>query len=653
MHLSRVKIKNYRLIANAEIAIDNNLTLIVGRNNTAKTSCISLIKRVIEDQPLNYDDYPLDKREVFYSCLCEFLGNKKSYEDFCSEIPLTSIDFIVDYSLDNPENNLGALSPFIIDVDIDISSVLIRAIYKINMDENRLRELLNPYCFTDGEFCPQRDRIKRECATNFSKIFGLAIYAVNPKNDEDVQIKNIGELKSLFPFELVPAERILGEDGVQNKSSLNGLITKYFDVDINTLDPKVAKDVQALRSTVNEANLAVQERSDKILSSLVNDAIGFGYPNTEELQLGVSTNLQIDDQIKNQTELNYVSSVAGEKLPSSYNGLGYKNLIKIAFLLAEFSRRIGENSVACIPLLFLEEPESHMHPQMQRAFAEYLYEFAKKISSIQIQTIMTTHSAHIANSIDFAQIRYAQKTKAGVIYKNLKDFASQENANTDFIKKYLTLSRCDLFFADKAILIEGASERLLIPDMIEKCEKEKIFDSQEYKLPAQYYALIEVGGAYAHKFIPFIKFLGIPCLILTDIDPIKEGKKALVSEGDHTSNATLIWWTRRVKEIPDAESVTLTDIRALTGNEKTIENCHLEFQVDELGVCGRSLEEAIKNVNREYFEIAEQCSENDLAFAGACKTDFALELIYKCPNYAVPKYIKDGLTWLNNQQVLI
>ena len=154
--------------------------------------------------------------------------------------------------------------------------------------------------------------------------------------------------------------------------------------------------------------------------------------------------------------------------------------------------------------------------------------------------------------------------------------------------------------------------------MIEKCEKEKIFDSQEYKLPAQYYALIEVGGAYAHKFIPFIKFLGIPCLILTDIDPIKEGKKALVSEGDHTSNATLIWWTRRVKEIPDAESVTLTDIRALTGNEKTIENCHLEFQVDELGVCGRSLEEAIKNVNREYFEIAEQCSENDLAFAGAC-----------------------------------
>lgn len=653
MRLSRIKIKNYRLITSAEIAIDKDLTLIVGRNNTAKTSCISLIKKVIENQPISYDDYPLDKREAFYSCLYEFLENKKSYEDFCSGIPFTSIDFIVDYSLDDPEDNLGALSPFIIDVDIDTSSVLIRAIYKINMSENRLRELLNPYCFADGKFCPQEDCIKRECTTNFSKIFGLVLYTVNPKDDTDVQVKSMEELKSLFPFEFVPAERILGEDGVQNKSSLNGLITRYFDVDINTLDPKVVKDVQTLRSTVDEANLAVQEQSDKILSSLVNDAIGFGYPNAEELQLGVSTNLQIDEQIKNQTELNYVSSTADEKLPSSYNGLGYKNLIKIAFLLAEFSRRIGENNVACIPLLFLEEPESHMHPQMQRAFAEYLDEFTKKISSIKIQTIMTTHSAHIANSIDFAQIRYAQKAKAGVTYKNLKDFASQEDANTDFIKKYLTLSRCDLFFADKAILIEGASERLLIPDMIEKCEEEKLFDSQEYKLPAQYYALIEVGGAYAHKFIPFIKFLGIPCLILTDIDPIKGREKALVSEGDRTSNATLIWWARKVKEISDTESITLTDIKALTENEKTIENCHLEFQVNESGVCGRSLEEAIINVNRGHFKIAEQCSESDLVFTGACKTDFALELIYKYPNYAIPKYIKDGLIWLNNQQVLV
>lgn len=50
-------------------------------------------------------------------------------------------------------------------------------------------------------------------------------------------------------------------------------------------------------------------------------------------------------------------------------------------------------------------------------------------------------------------------------------FGKEDSANMDFIKKYLTLSRCDLFFADKVIFVEGASERLLIPDMIEKCDK--------------------------------------------------------------------------------------------------------------------------------------------------------------------------------------
>ena len=72
----------------------------------------------------------------------------------------------------------------------------------------------------------------------------------------------------------------------------------------------------------------------------------------------------------------------------------------------------------------------------------------------------------------------------------------------DFIQKYLNLSRCDLFFADKVIFVEGASERLLLPDMIDKCDKEGLFNPETYKLSAQYYALIEIGGAYAYKFIP-------------------------------------------------------------------------------------------------------------------------------------------------------
>ena len=111
-----------------------------------------------------------------------------------------------------------------------------------------------------------------------------------------------------------------------------------------------------------------------------------------------------------------------------------------------------------------------MHPQMQNSFADYLEQYLDKISSVHIQTFLTSHSSHIANTMSFSKIRYAQKTNNGVVYKNLKLFADNHPDNTEFIKKYLTLSRCDLFFADKVILVEGASERLLIPDMIKKCD---------------------------------------------------------------------------------------------------------------------------------------------------------------------------------------
>lgn len=264
--------------------------------------------------------------------------------------------------------------------------------------------------------------------------------------------------------------------------------------------------------------------------------------------------------------------------------------------------------------------------------------------------------------MDFSKIRYARKTANGIVYKNLSTFAKQNSKNIYFIKKYLTLTRCDLFFADKAIFVEGASERLLIPDMIEKCAKAGDFNSQTYKLPEQYYTLIEIGGAYAYLFIPFTEFLGIPCLILTDLDSVAARKDSQnrarnrsvpVSEGETTSNETLKWWVRKVKGIKnDGVKITLSDITSLSFEDKTLGKCHLEFQVKEHGLCGRSLEEAIRNVNRSYFNIESNATEKDIEFTGNSKTDFALNLIYEHGEYIIPSYIRDGLVWLNDQRTL-
>lgn len=654
MLLTKIYIKNYRLLVDAWMDVDSNMTLIVGRNNTAKTSCMDIVENVLKNNPLSFDDYPLNKRQGLFNLITSFMKKDISFDELNQKLEVTSVDFTIDYSLDDPDSNLGALSPFIIDVDVDTTTVLIRAEYGLKLDEKPLFELFEAACYKDGIFTPNLERIRDICKANFSKLFGLKIYAINPKNDKDIQIKTQNELASLFPFFSIPAERILGEDGMQNNSSLGKLITSYFNVDVDELSSEVATEIKALREVVDNANKSVQKRSDELLSFVINKAVGFGYPNAEELQLGVSTELKIDEQIMGNTKLTYMSDEVGEALPSSHNGLGYKNLIKIEFLLADFSQKIEQGDNACIPLLFIEEPESHMHPQMQRAFAEYLEKFLQAITDVHIQTFLTSHSAHITNTVDFSKIRYAKRTNSGVIYKNLQTFANENPGNVSFIKKYLTISRCDLFFADKIIFVEGASERLLLPDMIEKSVKEGLFDSQKYKLPAQYYALIEIGGAYAYKFIPFVIFLGVPCLILTDIDSTNdERKKAFVSEGKTTSNSTIKWWVRKLKVIPEEDTIALSDVIALNDEEKTIDNCHIEFQTEEQGLCGRSLEEALINVNRSHYGLSDMPSEVDLEFKEKSKTDFALNLIYDYPNYAVPAYIKNGLVWLNNQKVLV
>lgn len=652
MHLSKIKIRNYRLLNDAELDVDSRTTLIVGRNNTAKTSCINCVGTVLKGRSFGFDDYPLEKRRILYELLSKFMERQITYEEFCKELPIIAVEFWVDYSAEGIEESLGALSPFIIDVDMDTTVAMIRAEYMLKMEETALWNTFESCFYKDGKYSPDETEARDKVSSMFTKMFGMNIFAVNPNNIEDRQIKTFKELSELFPFYIVPAERTLGEDGEAGHNTLGTLISSFFDVSEEDIDPEVLLEVKALRKLVEDSNKNVQRRSDELLSKVVNNAIGFGYPNGEELQLGVMTQLKIDDQIKNHTKLSYMAGVSKESLPSTHNGLGYKNLIKMEFLLASFAKEVEKYGVS-LPLLFIEEPESHMHPQMQHTFAEYLETFLGKISNVNIQTFLTSHSAHVANTMDFSKIRYAQKTTDGVIYKNLHSFVVSNPDNVDFIKKYLTLSRCDLFFADKAILIEGAAERLLLPDMISKCDEEGLFEPLKYKLPAQYYALIEIGGAYAHKFVPFMEFLGVPTLILTDIDSVGEHqRKALVSVGKTSSNATIKWWYKKVKSLPESTSVTLSEIIELPEDKKSHSKCHIEYQISECGLCGRSLEEAIKNVNRNYYELKGAITESDLEFDEKSKTNFALGLIDNHPDYKVPLYIKKGLKWLNEQKVL-
>lgn len=62
------------MLIDADLKVDDSITLIVGRNNTAKTSCIELIDKVLKNRALSYDDYPLLKRKYAFVLLVQFMG---------------------------------------------------------------------------------------------------------------------------------------------------------------------------------------------------------------------------------------------------------------------------------------------------------------------------------------------------------------------------------------------------------------------------------------------------------------------------------------------------------------------------------------------------------------------------------------------------
>jgi len=651
MYLKTIHIKNYRLLADVKIDLDTATTIIVGRNNTGKTSLMNIVNKVTQGKKINFHDYPINRRDVFYKATEKYINGEISYSELKENIVCPSIKFEVNYKLDNLDLSLGALSPFIIDMDIDTEIAIIIAEYRFSISEEKFKE-----CFSDvqNEKKSIDDKyIYKTIKKRFSSFFDLIIEAINPNDVLDKQLKTHKELKELFPIYIIQAERGMDESEQPNKTPLSPILSRLFKTDVDDMYLEVQDETIEFRNIIDKLSEAVEDETNKSLSNIMQKALNFGYPSVEEMQFKAITKISLDEQIKNNTDLAYVEQVLNEELPSTHNGLGYKNLIKIVFALAEFSKQIVNNIEITVPLVFLEEPESHMHPQLQQTFSKYLTGFLKNISVKSVQILLTTHSSHIANVVPFNQIRYVQKFKNKVIYKDLSEFYSSNQSNADFIHKYLTISRCDLFFADKVILIEGTAERLLIPDMIKKCEETGLYKSEAPQLPFQYYSLIEVGGAYAHKFYPFLEFLGIPSLIITDIDSVGDNLgKTYVYNGTKTTNATIKWWVRQKLSLDEKDDVSLEIIKKLDDSQKTIGICRIEYQTNENSLCGRSLEEALINANRDLFGIKANPTEEDIDFPNVKKTDFALKMLLEKSNYNVPAYIKSGLCWLDEQKVL-
>ena len=676
MYLKEIHVENFRLLKDVNVILDPNLTLIVGKNNTGKTSFANLIKKVIsEEKSISINDYPLECRDDLYKTIEDYWSGKiREEKEIKERISEPRISFYIDYSEEDESQLLGALSPFIIDIDESITSARIDAIY--TFDASSAGELFGQ-CKTkydqlikahgsketkdDKLVSFDRSLVSTAIKSCFDKFFSLRVWAVNPNNPEDYQERPSSALKKLFIYRTVEAERNLDESENNNEHPLIGIMKRVFNPDEEELTGLLSPKINELNSYIDDASIIAQERINVLMDSIIKGMIHFGYPSAEDLELKANTDISLKQQILSNTDLLYTSAHDKESLPSTHNGLGYKNLIKMSLIFTDFSRQVKADPTA-IPLLFIEEPEAHMHPQLQTAFVKYLNKFLKDAigENRRFQTVLSSHSAHITNTVDFKQVRYMRRLRNQVICKDLQSFyqnaqIDEQEENYDFLQKYFKLSYCDLYFCDKAIIVEGAAERLLLPKMIIKCAESGAFGDTSPSLQSQYCAIIEVGGAYAHRFYDFLDYLEIPTLILTDIDFVdSNNKKCQRDKATHSSNGAINRWCHDVFKIAVTQGIPIEKIIELSKDKekKTNAHRHLEFQMEENNTYPRSLEESIININRDLFGVDKDDTEIPIFDeTGEKKTDFAIKLLTN-PEYAdfeIPSYIREGLMWLNDQ----
>ncbi len=426
---------------------------------------------------------------------------------------------------------------------------------------------------------------------------------------------SITYVKSLFNIGIIAAQREVDDTSDQSMQTISGAIWNYYQ--------KITKESVQLdhedeyKNSINEIQESLNENYNLIFKDLIEQVNRNILLTDDSQKIGITSEFNIEEILKKNSKLKY--NIDELVLPESYNGLGYSNLMYIFIKIITYKYKIEmENKI--FNLLFIEEPESHLHPQMQATFLNRVEDILQ--CGRYISTVITTHSSYILQSSYLDNIIYFLADGKFVIIKSLKEFflLPQYSNLKPFLKKYFRINTCDLFFTDKAILIEGSAERILMPifkSMIDKADSEK-----ENQIMKQHITTLEVGGAYAHKFYELLNFLGIKTLIITDIDSVSGTynstcKCDLQNEGNNksdykikTSNQIIKNWFEVV-----GEKLFLKDLidshflNTLSGREtclvKKVDGyawVRLAFQlpIDDELYWGRTFEEQLIKENRQY-----------------------------------------------------
>ncbi|MBZ0221272.1 MAG: ATP-dependent endonuclease [Candidatus Methylomirabilis sp.] len=724
MYLDAYKIKNFRRLKDVLITLEKDISIFVGANNSGKTSATHLLQLFIQGAKEKLTVYDFSA-----NCLDKINEIGAQIEAGSSDATADQLPCItVDLWFSVQENDLGRVVDLLpslewagTHVGIRISfgpsdpNAMIQRYLDAREKKPKTKDEKDQYDYLPNSLVDYlRENIGRE--------FNFKYYVLDRNffNDSFAQKSEYEPLlltsekgrtgpqiiKNLLRVDCLDAQRHLSDNSAARSENLSRCLSRFYSRNL-----KKREDDPEVQEALAKAKAGLDSHFATVFGPTLGRLSDIGYPGLGNPRLMIRSALNPSaimtshDGATVHYALERKIGGTGEShiLPDRYNGLGFKNLIYMVIELLDIHAQWLDPEADDQPplhLVFIEEPEAHLHTQLQQVFTRKILDILKiekeQADYFTSQLVLTTHSPHILFERGFKPIRYFRKLhtddfQVSEVLNLSKLYEEMGEPDRDFLERYMRLSHCDLFFADAAILVEGNVERLLMPIMIEKAAQ---------KLKSSSICILEIGGAFGHRFKKLIEYLGIVSLIITDLDSIgvdaESGaspdddneeeedsaalKACLVSTaGAVTSNQTLKQWLPGMENISDLISAT-DEQKTRKPDANSPSHIRVAYQkprvvtwgMDSMGIAGRTFEEDFAYENLAWCQnpanksvklfVTKSAEKNLLEMSKKIfskvksssfnKTDFALAVLEKKPSeWQVPSYISESLKWLEEQLV--
>lgn len=550
MYLKNLEIKNFRKFGDknnivefinskdtpegTEINVAKNTTLIIGKNNSGKTTIIEALDTLVNGKFTGSDFNFFYLKKLF-----------EGYENENTNKQFPEIEFKLIINLEkNKNDDITNLVPLMTLEDLDDTEIELKI--KIVLEESQ-------------EFLGEFDKIINKKISETEKFLKIIEqmnkigYKTKFYRNDDIEIENF-KLDKLINVVSIKA------NNVSDKNSLKNAFNKIISYRFNEKHPKSSKyfpNKEKVESKFDELNKDLTETITIGQTNNINDTLS-SVISQDNLKIFLNSDLSLDKALNNLVNYQYLDKEI--PIPENQFGLGYTNLVMIiANLIDYIDKYEGDMSNSKINLICIEEPETYMHPQMQELFIKYINDAINNLllkedkKNLNSQLVISTHSSHILNSKihsgdGFDNINYVtfKNNESKIIVlsdKKLKDVIPENKKKKEqneklkilkFIKKHVKFKVSELFFSDAIILVEGNCEYNLLPLYIDKNEK----------LKQKYITFLNIGGAHAFKYRGLLKLLEIPSLIITDLDIKREDTEDVsqiekIEKELKTSNKTL------------------------------------------------------------------------------------------------------------------